>query len=124
MFKLFLVRTSLLLLVATPTWSFNTGNELFNAMQTKSETLEVLRFVKGVASGAELAIELGKTGTIGSMSTDERDRALEICMPTGVTMGQTVDVVKKWLQNSPENRHMDAAFLVLIALRKGFPCRP
>lgn len=44
------------------------------------------------------------------------------CMPTGVTTGQVVRVVVKFLKDNPENLHMPAAALTIGAIRKAFPC--
>lgn len=45
-----------------------------------------------------------------------------ICTPGAVTVGQLKAIVRKYLDNNPELLHLDAAGLVLTALRKAFPC--
>jgi hypothetical protein len=42
----------------------------------------------------------------------------------GVEVQQTVDVIVKYLQNNPEFRHVDAAFLARVAMAQGFGCPP
>lgn len=45
-----------------------------------------------------------------------------ICIPGGVTRGQLMAVVKKWLSTHPEKWNEDAHKLVQEALKTGFPC--
>jgi hypothetical protein len=40
----------------------------------------------------------------------------KVATPTGVTLGQSVDVVRKYLYLHPEQRHVAAAMLVVSAL--------
>jgi len=44
------------------------------------------------------------------------------CIPTGVTNGQIVDVVVKYLRDHPENRQWSASFFVTNALVTAWPC--
>jgi hypothetical protein len=44
------------------------------------------------------------------------------CVPDGVTGGQLGDVVKLYLRNHPEGRHLSADELVTAALKEKFPC--
>lgn len=104
--------------------AYDTGNDLYAAMQNESERTEALRFIKGVINGSTWAYELGKNGTVMQMPIDDIKRGIGICTPNGVSMGQSFDIVRKWLKNTPEYRHADASYLVLIALRASFPCKP
>ena len=45
-----------------------------------------------------------------------------ICLPEGVTRQQTVSIVKKLLEEQPQNLHMQADQLVTAALVATFPC--
>lgn len=45
-----------------------------------------------------------------------------LCIPDGVTNRQSIDVIKNYLQNSPEKRHLDASLLIYSALAKTWPC--
>jgi hypothetical protein len=45
-----------------------------------------------------------------------------VCMPEGVTYGQMVKVVVKYLNDHPEELHHPAALLTLNALIGAFPC--
>jgi hypothetical protein len=44
------------------------------------------------------------------------------CLPDGVTAFQAAKVVRKYLENHPENLHVMAVGLVYAALRSAFPC--
>ena len=46
------------------------------------------------------------------------------CIPENATAGQLKDVVTKWLRDSPQNRHYEAAGLVAQTLSEAFPCPP
>ena len=45
-----------------------------------------------------------------------------ICMPHGFTGEQAVLIVLKYLDNHPENLHLDAGGLVWVAIHSAFPC--
>lgn len=44
------------------------------------------------------------------------------CAPAGVTAGQVTDMVKRYLEASPETRHNSADRLIGIVLRDVWPC--
>jgi len=45
------------------------------------------------------------------------------CVPSSVTNGQSLDVVKKYLEQNPEYRHEYMGILVTKALNKAYPCK-
>jgi hypothetical protein len=45
------------------------------------------------------------------------------CPHKGVLAQQVRDIVKKWLEDNPEYRHLNAAHLVAAALANAFPCK-
>ncbi|MGS3128148.1 Rap1a/Tai family immunity protein [Aeromonas caviae] len=45
------------------------------------------------------------------------------CLPEGVTVGQSVDIVTKYLAAHPETRHMEGSVIVTNALKESFPCK-
>jgi hypothetical protein len=47
----------------------------------------------------------------------------EICPPEQVQIGQASDVIKQWLQNNPDKRHLPAAIIVRVILRQTWPCK-
>lgn len=53
---------------------------------------------------------------------DANDKVL-FCSPIDVTLGQVFDVVKRHLENKPEQRHFSGDLLITQALRAVWPCR-
>jgi len=45
-----------------------------------------------------------------------------ICMPTQVSRKQAAEVVKRYVNEHPEQRHYAAAAMVTVALTAAFPC--
>lgn len=45
------------------------------------------------------------------------------CMPSGVTMGQMVRIIVKYLKENPEQLHEDGTMLIAAALRDAYPCK-
>jgi hypothetical protein len=48
---------------------------------------------------------------------------VHVCLPEESTWQQTVDVVKRWLNLHPEERHYAASGNVTKALAAAFPCK-
>ena len=87
------------------------GNKLKELMDHKDPvvTPQVVHD-RGIAQGFVM-------GVAGVLSTGEY-----YCPPTGSTQSQAYDVVKKYLEDHPENRYLPAHFLVAEALKQSFPC--
>ncbi|MGB7655220.1 MAG: Rap1a/Tai family immunity protein [Novosphingobium sp.] len=58
----------------------------------------------------------------GIVDGDSLGEHPHVCRPNGVTNGQAMDVVLKFLEDNPADRHYSAGPLVLLALMKAFPC--
>lgn len=48
---------------------------------------------------------------------------LPFCMPDGVTNGQVVDIVVKWVRDQPAKRHYTYEVITGLALKDAFPCK-
>ncbi|MBP1749190.1 MAG: hypothetical protein H6Q52_1729 [Deltaproteobacteria bacterium] len=46
-----------------------------------------------------------------------------ICPPNGVSAGQTVVIVLRYLRAHPEDLHMNSSLLIMGALSEAFPCK-
>ncbi|MGD0905452.1 MAG: Rap1a/Tai family immunity protein [Terracidiphilus sp.] len=68
-----------------------------------------LGYVNGVADGMEMATA---TGSIAKL----------YCIPEGVTTGQAVRVLVKWLRSHPEKLHQSRV-LVVVSWADAFPCK-
>lgn len=85
---------------------FYTGNELWTFCKNESSS-SCLVYILSAVDMHTAAVEDGKF----------------FCIPPKVTGGQIEDVVKKYLQDNPADRHKPAAFLVIDALQAVFPCK-
>ncbi|VVP19612.1 hypothetical protein PS850_03807 [Pseudomonas fluorescens] len=45
------------------------------------------------------------------------------CVPHGISNGQTIRVVLKWLKDNPTQLDLDAGLLTYRALKESYPCR-
>jgi hypothetical protein len=86
--------------------SFYSGNALWNECSGDNafQSGLCMGFVAGISDAMSIA-------------------AIKACFPPGVTVGQTADVVKRFLGQHPERRHEAAVFLVAAALAEAFPCK-
>ena len=48
----------------------------------------------------------------------------EVCIPEAATMGQKIAVVVKYIDEHPEDMHLEFMFLAHEALLKAWPCKP
>jgi hypothetical protein len=69
-----------------------------------------LGYVSGIDDGIEMAFGTSNTARL-------------YCIPEGVTSGQGVRVVVKWLRNHPDKLHNSARVLVVASLADAFPCK-
>jgi len=84
---------------------FWTGNELLDECQDDPSSPKSL-VCRGYIMGFVDALDWGHS----------------FCSDPGVTAKQFEDVVKFYLRNHPETRHLPAADLVTSALKEKFPC--
>ena len=80
---------------------FFSGNELYERLRD-GRLSQVMFYVAGVH--------------------DANDKVL-FCSASDVTLGQALDVVKRYLETRPEQRHLSADFLASQAMRAVWPCR-
>ena len=48
----------------------------------------------------------------------------EVCIPEAATMGQKIAVVVKYIDEHPEDMHLEFMFLAHEAFLKAWPCKP
>lgn len=46
-----------------------------------------------------------------------------VCVPSGVTNGQMVDIVLAYIRDNPTQRHLPGPQLILMARAAAFPCK-
>ena len=109
MIKKLVTLAALAMLLGSPaSYAYTSGNKLAGYCEDKDPYFGS-GFCHGYIAG------------VGSMLTwaSERNR---ICVPDGVTGGQVVSIVRKYLKENPESLHESADLLVTVALGKAFPC--
>lgn len=101
--------------------AYRDGNELFNAMSSQNSRLEALLYVNGVSAGLLVGYGIGSKQKNGREDTNLKPR-YPYCIPETMTYMQAHDVVYKYLQENPAERHMPNSVLILFAMEKAFPC--
>ena len=90
---------------------WESGNTLYQKLtsQTLWENAMATGFIAGVFDG---------------YATEQNwdNQAHYICMPDNATKQQLSDTVKKYLEDNPQDRHFNAASIVLNALSLAYPC--
>jgi hypothetical protein len=81
--------------------------------------------VKGVSEG----LIVGYLEGLVAFGPNPNPRALRAaspvgCVPDKVSVGQMGDVVQKYLNDNPAERHKHSTELVSTAMRRAFPCKP
>lgn len=88
------------------------GNELYSRCGTLSSGTAA-PFCQGYVLGIIDYVNL-----IRSVNSKEHS----YCAPDNVTLIQSVDIVRQYLEKHPENRNKPATMIVLSSLNAAFPC--
>lgn len=102
----------------------DTGYELQQECVSKRGGPYCLGFISGVM-GTLYAWQLqGEIARKGDNSTWSliASGAPYYCPPDGINLGQSQQIVVKWLNEHPEQLHLPASDLVRRALESAFPC--
>jgi hypothetical protein len=94
------------------------GNQLYNyctAAYAKSPSEQWL--ASGTCFGYVTAV-------MDALSSGNPLNGFKACVPVNADMNQVVDVVKNFIHDHPEKRHLVAVGLVAEAFAAAFPCRP
>jgi hypothetical protein len=112
----YVLAVAILLLASTPTkaqkLSPTTGNELLEWCQS-GDTWATGRCLGYIIGVADLQTMVKKTLPENRQS----------CIAEGVTAGQILEVVTKYLNQHPEERHFNASVLIVKAIAEAFPCQ-
>jgi hypothetical protein len=75
------------------------------------------------ASGSCTGIAFGVTHTIITYNLVSKPSKPLVCLPdTGITNGQAVRIIVKFMQEHPQDLHQDAGAIAVVALGRAFPC--
>lgn len=97
--------------------AFDDGNDLFRiCVEAETETDTGLKYMhlsecRGYIVGVSDQME---------MTRAEMDRPACMASGKGITKGQVVDVVVKYLKDHPEERHLAGSFIVVKAVESAF----
>jgi hypothetical protein len=124
----FMMASGLLAQVApqtTKSWSYETGNDLLSECQggeqSGNNNLDYARCEAYVRGAVDMIGSL--QGEISKRDGKSAWRLTSVCLPTGATTGQLVDVVVKFLKENPEQRADKAAgWLVIRAVIGAWGC--
>ena len=104
------------LVVSGSAWG-DTGNELYSQCQdgekTNGAAPPAWGYCLGYISGTFMATRGANKG-VGRVT---------FCAPSKVTKGQVRDIVVKWLEDNPAQRHYMAPSLIASALSEAYPCK-
>jgi len=119
------MRTAMALLVALLIGAPVRGEQAFmdgNKLKAGLDNLQKIN--RQTATNDDVAIYVHASGyVIGVADTYKAlGASLVVCLPRNATEGQVGDVVLKYLDDHPEERHHKAATLALTALTLAFPC--
>ena len=97
------------------------GNELLEMIQSKDFENKNAAFfyINGVLEAQVLQAYKDNLRAVKDAKLDESP----LCIPDTVTKGQLLDIVKKFLNDNPADRHEQALPLVQYALGKAFNCK-
>lgn len=122
-----MMRTALLALngifAAQAAHAFDDGNELLQALTTESRRTTAMLFIKGAANGLADGYMLGVISVNKAIKPSDAIKGIGYCVPENASVGQVADVVQKYLNSHPENRHFPANALISFAMKDAFPCR-
>jgi hypothetical protein len=90
----------------------------YNPTDTGSDLRRALNEPAGLRSGVAFGYI---QGVVNSMEVLYPNQSLS-CSPDGMTVGQMVDVVKRYLHNHPQTGHEPAVIVIATAAREAFPC--
>lgn len=121
----------ILLLFTTSNADAKTGNELLADCAADQGTatgqmqyLLCSEYIAGVVDTWDLvgSLSIAMSAEDDGKINPDKLRFTPVCRPDGVTVGQIVDIVVKYLENHPEERHEYAHKLVLTVLIENFKC--
>jgi hypothetical protein len=92
-----------LLMASSAHAEFYTGNEIHNYMSS--------------SKSHERSLALGFVAGVHDVYSD-----ISICAPGNATLGQLHDVVKQYLEATPQRRHLTAQELIRDVLSAAYPC--
>lgn len=118
MFRLFIALT---ILFSTTVYADESSREVSSFVNG----LELQKGCNSEMADTENGCKLYVAGVIDSYAflADIENLENRICIPDEVTARQLQYIVKKYLNEHPKDLHYTASYIVLVAIRKAFPCK-
>jgi hypothetical protein len=113
--------TLIILLMPSVILAFETGYDLKKiCVERKEAEMELVchTYIEGVLEG----ISLGARVTSFDITGEYVNYKL-FCLPKDGTIGQYVEVIKKYIEDHPENLNEPSAPLISLAIKEAFPCK-
>ena len=101
------------------------GNALSEECAVALRTAEHPDVMDGLNTGVCFGLVDGIRETLtlwNTVDSQHNEAKFHGCIPTEVTVEEAVKVVMKYLNDNPTQLHHRDAFLIAIALAKGYPC--
>lgn len=93
------------------------GNNLYTDCAANSGVSTEQWLLVGICIGYVTAI-------MDALSSGNSVNGFKACVPVNADMNQIVDLVKNFIRDHPEKRHLVAEGLVAEAFARAFPCGP
>lgn len=98
-----------------------TGNGFLDFCRNDSNRLLCTGFMNGFHTGAmnaSLVISMREAGTY----EEYKKKYKPYCAPDAANAEQLLDIALEHMKNNPQDRHNQTGLLIIVALRRAFPC--
>jgi hypothetical protein len=95
---------------------FTTGNDFLQWTADPNQSVYATIFTMAVVDAETNAYVIEKEITKNKLTRNY------FCTPKGVVAKQITDLVKKYISDHPESRHLAAAVLIRVAIIPTWPC--
>nr|WP_314492379.1 Rap1a/Tai family immunity protein [uncultured Pseudomonas sp.] len=97
-----------------------TGNELLQWCKNvlSNNEAESTSYTAGYCTAVVITV-----GDLVKSINHDLGPKLQICVPSGVSNGQMVRILVKYLEANPEKHHINATTLTILATQQAFPCK-
>ena len=106
------------------------GNDFLSACLSEGDLAKegfcvgyLLGAIEGIRYGSALPFLAIRSGEDMTETLGMAEKFLGACIPEAAEFGQHRDVAVRYIERSPESRHLPARGLILDSLREAFPCK-
>jgi hypothetical protein len=95
---------------------FQSGNSLLSRCRSDASLADRQYCLGYVTGAADFAIQ-------DERNNKAMDKVCWINIPDGVTSGQLLEILVKYLREHPERLHYQGGYLIIEAFHQAFPCK-